>query len=73
MKTLAAILLCLSMQTIAPPQRNAFQVRYLGGSVETKTDKDEWNNNLTVPAEVTVFSDAVARYCAVDSGNSSQP
>jgi len=48
MKILAAIFLVLLVQTAALPQRNAFRVRYLGGSVETKTDKDEWQNKLTV-------------------------
>ena len=48
MKLIAALLVCLVAQTIAFPQRNVFNVRYLGGSVETKTDKDDWHNNLTV-------------------------
>ena len=48
MKLLAAILLSLLMQTAALSQRNAFKVRYLGGSLETKTDKDEWRNRLTI-------------------------
>ena len=28
--------------------RTAFNVRYLGGSLETKTDKDDWHNNLII-------------------------
>ena len=48
MKLIAALLVCLVVQTIAFPQRNVFNVRYLGGSLETKTDKDDWHNNLSV-------------------------
>ena len=48
MKTLAAVLLILVTYTAALPQSNAFNVRYLGGSLETKTDKDDWHNRLTV-------------------------
>lgn len=29
-------------------QHNVFNVRYLGGSVQTKTDKEDWNNKLTI-------------------------
>ena len=48
MKALTAILLCLALPAMALAQRDAFAVRYLGGSVETKTDKDEWTNKLIV-------------------------
>jgi hypothetical protein len=48
MKLLAAILLCVAIQPLVLAQRDAFAVRYLGGSVETKTDKDDWQNKLTV-------------------------
>ncbi|HEY6230948.1 MAG TPA: hypothetical protein VIW64_06785 [Pyrinomonadaceae bacterium] len=48
MKLIPVILLCLAISPAAPAQRNAFDVRYLGGSVETKTDKDEWRNKLTI-------------------------
>ena len=48
MKVLAAILLCVAVQPVALAQRDSFAVRYLGGSVETKTDKNDWHNKLTV-------------------------
>ena len=48
MKTLAAVLLTLLVQVAALPQRDAFDVRYLGGNLDTKTDKDDWHNKLTV-------------------------
>ena len=48
MKFVFVILLCLVASPPALAQRNAFDVRYLGGSVETKTDKDEWRNKLTI-------------------------
>ena len=51
MKLLVVILLCVPISPPAPAQRNAFDVRYLGGSVETKTDKDEWRNKLTIQAD----------------------
>jgi len=44
----AALLTCLLIQTAALPQRNVFNVRYLGGSLETKTDEDDWHNTLTI-------------------------
>jgi hypothetical protein len=47
MKLLAAILLCFAIQSVALAQRDSFAVRYLGGSLETKTDKDDWHNKLT--------------------------
>jgi len=48
MKLPATILLCLAIQplVLAPP--GAFNVRYLGGSLGTKTDKGDWHNKLTV-------------------------
>ncbi|HEY5075735.1 MAG TPA: hypothetical protein VII34_13650 [Pyrinomonadaceae bacterium] len=48
MKLLVSILLCISFALPAMAQRNGFNVRYLGGAVETKTDKDDWNNKLTI-------------------------
>jgi hypothetical protein len=48
MKLLASILLCVNLSSVAPAQRNPFNVRYRGGSIETKTSKDEWNNKLTI-------------------------
>jgi hypothetical protein len=32
----------------AGAQRNGFQVRYLGRTDQTKTDKEDWKNALTV-------------------------
>jgi hypothetical protein len=51
MRLLAAILLCVAIQPVALAQRDSFAVRYLGGSVETKTDKDEWGNKLIIVAD----------------------
>jgi len=51
MKLLAVMLLCFLVQPVTLAQRNAFGVRYLGGSVVTKTDKDDWHNQLTVLAD----------------------
>ena len=48
MKLIVSILLCVSLSTLALAQRNTFGVRYRGGSVETKTSKDDWNNKLTI-------------------------
>jgi hypothetical protein len=46
-RLVAALLLpILSISTVA--QRSTFRVRYLGGIVETKTDKDDWNNRLII-------------------------
>jgi hypothetical protein len=45
---ITTLCLVLLLPTIALPQANAFNVRYLGGSLETKTDKDDWHNNLTI-------------------------
>ena len=45
---LAALCLLLLIQTVALPQTNAFNVRYLGGSLQTKTDRDDWHNNLVI-------------------------
>lgn len=51
MKLIISILLCISLSSAALAQRNSFNVRYRGGSVETKTDKDEWSNKLTILAD----------------------
>jgi hypothetical protein len=51
MKFLTAILLFLALPVSVIAQRDAFNVRYLGGSLETKTDKDDWNNKLTVRSD----------------------
>ena len=45
---IAALCLLLLLQTVALPQSNTFNVRYLGGSLETKTDKDDWHNSLII-------------------------
>jgi len=47
---IAALCLLLVTQPIVLPQAtgNSFNVRYLGGSLETKTDKDEWTHNLII-------------------------
>jgi hypothetical protein len=48
MKFIFSILLCVSLASVVLAQRNTFNVRYRGGSVDTKISKDEWNNNLIV-------------------------
>lgn len=48
MKLIVSILLFTSLSSVALAQRNSFSVRYRGGSIETKTSKDEWNNKLTI-------------------------
>jgi hypothetical protein len=45
---IVALCLLLLLQPLAFPQANVFDIRYLGGSLETKTDKDDWHNNLTI-------------------------
>jgi len=45
---IAALCLVLLFPTLAVPQANAFNVRYLAGGLQTKTDKDDWHNNLTI-------------------------
>jgi hypothetical protein len=51
MNSLLSILLCVCLSTLSLAQREGFSVRYLGGSVETKTSKDDWNNKLTVHSD----------------------
>jgi hypothetical protein len=48
MRFFLAIALTVSVSMTAGAQRNGFKVRYLGGTDQTKTDKEDWNNNLTV-------------------------
>ena len=45
---IATLSLVLLLPTVALPQANRFNVRYLGGSLQTKTDKDDWRNNLII-------------------------
>ena len=45
---ITAVCLLLSIQTVALAQANGFKVRYLAGSVETRTDRDDWRNNLVI-------------------------
>lgn len=48
LKYITAVCLLLSIQTVALAQANGFRVRYLAGSVETRTDRDDWRNNLII-------------------------
>jgi len=43
-----AVCLLLLIHTVALAQANGFKVRYLAGSVETRTDRDDWSNNLVI-------------------------
>lgn len=45
---ISTVCLLLLIQTVALAQANGFKVRYLAGSVETKTDRDDWRNNLVI-------------------------
>ena len=45
---IAALSILLLLQTVALPQAKVLNVRYLGGSLKTKTDKDDWHNNLII-------------------------
>ena len=45
---IAALCLLLLIQTVALAQASGFKVRYLAGSVETKTDRDDWQNSLVI-------------------------
>lgn len=40
--------LVLLLPTVALAQANRFNVRYLGGSLQTKTDRDDWRNNIII-------------------------
>jgi len=51
-KLLRSILLCLVAVSPVFAQRDQFGVRYLGGSVETKTSKESWENGLIIRADV---------------------
>jgi hypothetical protein len=44
----AALCLLLLIPCVVLPQTNGFRVRYLAGSLETRTDRDDWRNNLVV-------------------------
>jgi hypothetical protein len=45
---IVAFCFLLLIQTAALAQASRFKVRYLAGSVETRTDKDDWRNNLVI-------------------------
>jgi len=52
MKLIVTICLCLAIQnSVFAQHANAFDVRYVGGSLETKTDKDDWHNRLSILAD----------------------
>jgi hypothetical protein len=48
-RRILAVILC--MATVAYAQGNSWKVRYNGGSVESKVDKDNWGNKLTITAD----------------------
>ena len=45
---ISAVCLLLVIQTVALSQASGFKVRYLAGSVETRSDRDDWRNNLVI-------------------------
>jgi hypothetical protein len=47
-RIISAFCLLLLLQIVALAQAGGFRVRYLAGSVETKTDRDDWRNRLVV-------------------------
>jgi hypothetical protein len=56
MKNVIAIILGLSLCSITTfAQGNAFEVRYVGGSVASTVKPDDWHNTLTVSSEVIVL------------------
>ncbi|HEX7331019.1 MAG TPA: hypothetical protein VF290_05940 [Pyrinomonadaceae bacterium] len=48
---IAALCLLLLIHTVALSQANGYNVRYLAGNLETKTDKDNWRNNLVIRSD----------------------
>lgn len=48
---ISAVCIVLLLQTVALAQASGFKVRYLAGSVETKTDRDDWQNNLVIHSD----------------------
>jgi len=40
--------MCITVSSAALAQGNQFQIRYRGGTLETKVSKDDWNNKLTI-------------------------
>lgn len=48
MKLFLAISLTVSLLMTAGAQANGFKVRYLGGTDQTKGDREDWDNRLTV-------------------------
>ena len=51
MKLLISILFFISLSTLTLAQRDQFNVRYLGGSAETKTNKEDWDNKLSIRSD----------------------
>jgi len=51
-RLLASILGCLVLALPVAAQRDQFGVRYLGGSLETKTSKESWDHKLVIRADV---------------------
>jgi hypothetical protein len=52
MKLFALILVCLVIGSTVLAQRDQFGVRYLAGSLDTKTSKESWDNKLDIRANV---------------------
>ncbi|PYS51451.1 MAG: hypothetical protein DMF68_04465 [Acidobacteria bacterium] len=48
MKSITSILLCIIVSSLALAQKSPFQIRYRGGTLETKVSKDDWDNRLTI-------------------------
>lgn len=56
MKNLIALFLSLSLlSTTTFAQGNAFEVRYVGGSVASTVKPDDWHNTLTVTSDVIIL------------------
>lgn len=45
---ITALCLLLLIPTVVLSQATGFDVRYLAGSLETRTDRDDWRNNLVI-------------------------
>ena len=56
MKILVGLFLGISLlSTIILAQGNAFEVRYVGGSVASSVKPDDWHNTLTVNSDLIVL------------------
>jgi hypothetical protein len=48
MKLTISILLSIALSSSVPAQGNPYQVRYHGGTLQSRVSKDDWDNKLTI-------------------------